>query len=235
MTAVPDSIFAGLKLEEKEGGYPDAGNFLVDGLPAHGFFVRHAKNIQFENVKITPDSIDGRPCFSSGINSENITIDGKSVNPQKVIDFSFTPEYIKNIKTKDTTVVAKVMKFRMGSQLLSDRSTVISKKNEILDNAEYIYWPNKLRDSNLEEFLTFETVVPGTIYVAHDAKYKQPDWLKTNFESTGIPFEMGKLKFLLYKKVMANAQKVVLGSNQSGTPIVSNGSNYIVFFVAEKR
>jgi len=61
---------------EDEKGYPDAQEFSREGLPAYGFYIRHAKNILLENVKITPEKEDLRPAFKSGGDIENVIING---------------------------------------------------------------------------------------------------------------------------------------------------------------
>ena len=46
---------------EREANYPEGTSWGI--LPAKGFFVRHARNITFSNVKITTDEADERPDF----------------------------------------------------------------------------------------------------------------------------------------------------------------------------
>ena len=45
--------------DEKEKAYPEAT--MWGNLPAKGFFVRHARNVEFENVRILTDEPDARP------------------------------------------------------------------------------------------------------------------------------------------------------------------------------
>jgi polygalacturonase len=52
---------AGLQPEEKADGYPEPRMFGT--LPAHGFFIRHVKNIEFGNVEIASEKPDARPAF----------------------------------------------------------------------------------------------------------------------------------------------------------------------------
>ncbi len=40
--------------------YPDAQEYLRDGLPAYGFYIRHAENVEMQNVKVTPLTTDKR-------------------------------------------------------------------------------------------------------------------------------------------------------------------------------
>ena len=46
---------------EKDNDYPEPRNFGT--LPAHGFYVRHVKNIDFTNVEIVCEKSDARPAF----------------------------------------------------------------------------------------------------------------------------------------------------------------------------
>ncbi len=52
---------ADLQPEEKENTYPEPRMFGT--LPAHGFFIRHVKNIEFGNVEIASEKPDVRPAF----------------------------------------------------------------------------------------------------------------------------------------------------------------------------
>jgi len=59
---------------ESEKGYPDSHQFLPKGLPSYGFYIRHAKNIYFDNVKTTAVKNDLRPEFFMGVDVENVLI-----------------------------------------------------------------------------------------------------------------------------------------------------------------
>jgi len=49
------------EVPELETGYPEPGIFGT--LPAYGFFIRHVKNIQLENIEVNLLTGDKRPCF----------------------------------------------------------------------------------------------------------------------------------------------------------------------------
>jgi polygalacturonase len=53
--------WAALQPPEKPDGYPEATMFGT--LPAQGFFIRHARNVQFGNVEISAAQPDERPLF----------------------------------------------------------------------------------------------------------------------------------------------------------------------------
>jgi polygalacturonase len=46
---------------EMEKGYPEPGMF--GAMPSHGFFIRHAKNVELSNIEIAPVKEDQRPVF----------------------------------------------------------------------------------------------------------------------------------------------------------------------------
>ena len=52
---------AALQPPENEAGYPDPHMF--GPLPAHGFFIRHANNVELTNVELAYASQDARPAF----------------------------------------------------------------------------------------------------------------------------------------------------------------------------
>ncbi|MGH9524991.1 MAG: rhamnogalacturonidase, partial [Terriglobales bacterium] len=54
---------AAIQVPEDENKYPDPHMFGPI-LPASGFFVRHAKNVEFTNIEIAYDSPDERPVFA---------------------------------------------------------------------------------------------------------------------------------------------------------------------------
>ena len=72
---------------EKEKSYPEAT--MWGNLPAKGFFVRHARNVQFSNIEILTDEPDARPDFvktdTEGWGDQG---DGTYTNPVLNADFS---------------------------------------------------------------------------------------------------------------------------------------------------
>ncbi len=64
---------------ESEKGYPDAHQFSVKGLPAMGFFIRHARRVDFHDVSVTPAASDARPAFVLGAGAEDVRLDGEAM------------------------------------------------------------------------------------------------------------------------------------------------------------
>ncbi|MHB9140985.1 MAG: hypothetical protein ACYC25_03825, partial [Paludibacter sp.] len=67
-----DSTLINKPVVEDIAGYPDAHQFSVKGLPAYGFYIRHARNINFSNIKITPLNPDARSEFKLGVDCRQI-------------------------------------------------------------------------------------------------------------------------------------------------------------------
>ena len=82
LTEIYDSI-----ANEKEKAYPEAT--MWGNLPAKGFFVRHARNVQFSNIKVETEQPDARPDFveidTEGWGDQG---DGTYRNPVLNADFS---------------------------------------------------------------------------------------------------------------------------------------------------
>jgi polygalacturonase len=53
--------WAALEPAERENAYPEATMFGI--LPARGFFIRHARNLEFSNIEIATAEPDRRPAF----------------------------------------------------------------------------------------------------------------------------------------------------------------------------
>jgi polygalacturonase len=47
---------------EQETGYPEPGS--LGRMPAHGFYVRHAANVEFQDIEVSTSAADGRPPFA---------------------------------------------------------------------------------------------------------------------------------------------------------------------------
>mgnify|MGYP002391321674 FL=1 len=65
-------------VRENEGGYPDAHQF-ENPLPAFGFWIRHARNIHFYDIRIAPQKNDIRPLFATGGNTKDLYLDGQPI------------------------------------------------------------------------------------------------------------------------------------------------------------
>jgi hypothetical protein len=57
--AMPD--WKSIQVPEKEEAYPELVQF--GPTPSHGFFIRHARNLEFSHVEIAPAQADPRPAF----------------------------------------------------------------------------------------------------------------------------------------------------------------------------
>ena len=71
------------KVPENNKGYPDAQNFSKNGLPAYGFYVRHAQRVRFESIRATPATAEARPLMFADINAKEVTLDGTLLAPRQ--------------------------------------------------------------------------------------------------------------------------------------------------------
>jgi beta-xylosidase/polygalacturonase len=105
--------------DEKEKAYPEAT--MWGNLPAKGFFVRHARNIHFENIQIQTEHPDARPDFvqtdTEGWGDQG---NGTYINPILNADFS-DPDVIR--VGEKYYMVASDFHF-MGMQVLESEDMV---------------------------------------------------------------------------------------------------------------
>ncbi|MBN2280249.1 MAG: hypothetical protein JXQ65_06695 [Candidatus Marinimicrobia bacterium] len=235
MDNITDPVFAGLPVNNKENGYPDAQNFSIDGLPGYGFFVRYAKNITLDSISIKTTQPDARPCFVAGEETHHISANKGPFTPQKLVDFTYSPQYIKNATIVNDTISPLVLKYRIGSKLYPDRSFVITDLDSLFQDAEYVYWPMELRSSTSKEVISFDITTQGILYIAHDDLYENQEWLNQGFTKTDTEYKMGKLTLQLFCHKVDHPQKFILGGNHSGELPVKKGANYLIIFEKTRK
>jgi polygalacturonase len=70
---------SGSALPENIADYPDS-NMFGESSPAYGFWLRHAKGVSFENVRIDPKRPDERPEFNAGDDTRAILLNGSAIS-----------------------------------------------------------------------------------------------------------------------------------------------------------
>ena len=66
--------------KEQPTSYPEAAMYGAM-FPAYGFYVWHARDVQFTNLAVTPQKPDARPCVGVGPDVENVLLDGQPLPP----------------------------------------------------------------------------------------------------------------------------------------------------------
>ena len=61
--------------KERPTAYPEAGMY-GPMYPAYGFYVWHARDVQFTNLVVTPQKADARPCVGVGPDVQNVLVNG---------------------------------------------------------------------------------------------------------------------------------------------------------------
>ena len=99
--------------KELETAYPEPGMF--GKLPASGFYIRHAKNIQFRDVEVRTEAEDGRPPFALD------DVDGADFALLKAPHQPRTPTFdlksVLNIRTLNVEGVRDTRKDRITGKL----------------------------------------------------------------------------------------------------------------------
>ena len=114
LTEIYDSI-----ADEKEKAYPEAT--MWGNLPAKGFFVRHARNVQFSNIKVETEQPDARPDFVE-IDTEGWGDQGDGTYKNPVLNADFSDPDVIRVGAK-YYMVASDFHF-MGMQVLESDDMV---------------------------------------------------------------------------------------------------------------
>lgn len=104
---------------EKEKAYPEAT--MWGNLPAKGFFVRHARNVQFSNIKVETEQPDARPDFVE-IDTEGWGDQGDGTYRNPVLNADFSDPDVIRVGAK-YYMVASDFHF-LGMQLLESDDMV---------------------------------------------------------------------------------------------------------------
>jgi polygalacturonase len=72
MEGSSDSSLLTKIVPENETGYPDARFFIKQGIPAHGFYIRHANNINITKAEIASSKKEVRPAVVVGNGTSNV-------------------------------------------------------------------------------------------------------------------------------------------------------------------
>ena len=114
LTEIYDSI-----ADEKEKAYPEAT--MWGNLPAKGFFIRHARDVQFSNIKVVTEEPDARPDFVE-IDTEGWGDQGDGTYRNPVINADFSDPDVIRVGTK-YYMVASDFHF-LGMQVLESDDMV---------------------------------------------------------------------------------------------------------------
>jgi hypothetical protein len=224
-------VMAKAPVAENEGGYPDAHQFSVSGLPAYGFYIQHASNILFDTVSITPTANDYRPEFITGNDVANVVANGSSVDEQELFVVNYTPKYIKNVVINNSAKDYKVDSVYVGGAMYRDRSYTFTELCDSIIGAEYLCLQNGLKSVYNKELVSFTVSEPGKLYIAHDNRLQKPEWLSEKFTKTNQQFPVPGTNMTLFGRSVQKGEKIVLGENQVKGTETSECTFYFVFFL----
>lgn len=153
--------------------------------------------------------------------SETLLIRGRPLTDPKTPataaaeEFSESPvSVIRNLQVKsDFAYLSRPNALRPGATVYLDRNYTFRKVPDALMNAEYLQTANNDDGSSGPEFLTFEALVPVTVFVALDTRQQNlPKWLQNNFLLSADRLEADHWTMQLYQKDLP-AGTISLGGN----------------------
>ena len=129
--------------------------------------------------------------------------------------------------------------FDLNKKYYIDRDYVATSMPDELKEAQWIMTANDDKNSNGDDFLTFEIDKPAIVWVAHDSRGAKekggvpPEWLSDEFKhhpDMKIDVTDGNMGFFTLWEKEFKKGTVILGGN-ANPPAAGQGSNYIVLIM----
>ena len=126
---------------------------------------------------------------------------------------------IRGLHAKSTALYqTKPGALRAGALVFSDRDYTFRQIPDALLNAEYIQTANNDDGSAGADFLTFEALLPVTVYVALDTRQQDPPaWLATGFQKSDMQLQADHWTLQVYRKDFPAGEITLGGNTNDGT------------------
>lgn len=117
---------------------------------------------------------------------------------------------------------------RDGEQIYIDRSFVFSDLPAALAGSDWVQTANADKLYSAVDLLDFSLNADGEVYVAHDARLPEPEWLQREFNPTEMTMDINGQAMKIYEKRVRNGESLTLGSNTENRRLKSCNM-YVVF------
>ena len=117
---------------------------------------------------------------------------------------------------------------RDGAQVYADRNFVFSGLPGALAGSDWIQAANADKLYSAVDLLDLSLNVDGEVYIAHDARLPEPDWLQRQFDPTEMTLEVDHETMKIYVRRVRSGESLTLGSNTENQRLDSCNM-YVVF------
>ncbi len=116
-----------------------------------------------------------------------------------------------------------------GAKIYADRDFVFAGLPARLQEADWVQTANADKLYSAVDLLDFAVNVEATVYVAHDRRLPEPDWLTHLFKATALTLEINHQSMKIYERHVHSGESLTLGSNTEDRRLTACNM-YVVFF-----
>lgn len=117
---------------------------------------------------------------------------------------------------------------KAGAKIYADRDFVFENLPPALQGSDWVQTANADKLYSAVDLLDFSLNGDGVVYVAHDARLPQPDWLQQQFHATEMTLAVNGTPMKIYERHVRSGESLTLGSNTENRQLESCNM-YLVF------
>jgi beta-galactosidase len=115
-----------------------------------------------------------------------------------------------------------------GAKIYTDRDFVFSELPAALQGSDWVQTANADKLYSAVDLLDFSLNGDGVVYVAHDARLPEPDWLLQQFRATEMKLTVNGQPMKIFERHARSGESLTLGSNTADRKLKSCNM-YVVF------
>lgn len=115
-----------------------------------------------------------------------------------------------------------------GAKIYADREFVFTNLPPALAGSDWVQTANADKLYSAVDLLDFSLSVDAVVFVAHDARLPQPDWLQRLFNPTALTVTVNGMPMKIYARHVHSGESLTLGSNTENRQLKSCNM-YVVF------
>ena len=116
-----------------------------------------------------------------------------------------------------------------GKKVLTDRDDVFGALPAILKGADYVQAAAGDARYNAVDLMEIAVKAGSTVFVAHDERLKQPEWLTRQFKPADFPIALGGHTMKVFQRIISTDESLTLGTNTENANAPADSNMYIVF------
>lgn len=150
--------------------------------------------------------------------------------PHKYVQNDTSGKFIQEFSYSGPATTVRVQKgARNGKKILADRDFVFATLPAELQGADYIQGAAADALYNAVDLMQVEVKAESTMFVAHDDRLAQPDWLTRQFKATDSTITVDGHPMKIFKHDAANDESLTLGTNTENANAPADTVMYLVF------